>query len=156
MTISDSAGTSRSTVFACTTLIGAPARPPATSISSTSIGSFCGAHERDIRRAAEHDRARHRLVAALLVLEIMLVPAGAADACRHAHDQPVRRLQRGAVGAHVLHAGSGSRVITLVAVNVGALSKPGVEIGYRQPVEAMALALQRLALDHDLMAHRIH
>jgi hypothetical protein len=42
MTISDSAGTSRSTVVAFTIWIGAPARPPATSISSTPIGSFCG------------------------------------------------------------------------------------------------------------------
>ena len=39
---SASAGTSRSTVFALTTLIGAPASPPATSNSSTSMGSFCG------------------------------------------------------------------------------------------------------------------
>ena len=62
-------------------------------------------HEGDIGRAAEHDGAGHRLVAALLVLQIMLVAAGAADARGHAHDQPVRRLQRGAVGAHVLDAG---------------------------------------------------
>ena len=42
MTISASAGTSRSTVFALTTLIGAPASPPATVNSSTPTGSFCG------------------------------------------------------------------------------------------------------------------
>ena len=42
MTISDSAGTIRSTVRARTILIGPPARPPATVNSSTPIGSFCG------------------------------------------------------------------------------------------------------------------
>ncbi len=41
---------------------------------------------------AEHDRARHRLVAALLMLDVMPVTAGAAHPCGHAHDQPVRRL----------------------------------------------------------------
>src|SRR5674476_1394422 len=42
MTSSDSAGIIRSTVRARTMLIGPPARPPATVISSTPIGSFCG------------------------------------------------------------------------------------------------------------------
>ena len=49
--------------------------------------------EGDIGRTAQHDRARHRLVAAPLVLEVMLIAAGAADAGRHAHHQPVRRFQ---------------------------------------------------------------
>ena len=43
MTISASAGTRRSTVFARTTRIGSPASPPATPISSTSSGNFIGA-----------------------------------------------------------------------------------------------------------------
>ena len=42
ITTSDSAGIRRSTVRARTTLIGSPARPPATVNSSTSSGSFCG------------------------------------------------------------------------------------------------------------------
>ena len=41
----------------------------------------------------------------LLVLEIMLVATGTADARRHAHNQPIRRLQCSAIGAHVLHPG---------------------------------------------------
>ena len=41
ITISASAGTSRSTVFARTTLTGAPTRPPATWNSTTVSGSFC-------------------------------------------------------------------------------------------------------------------
>ncbi len=40
-TISDSAGTSRSTVFAFTTLIGPPTNPPATCSSSMLSGTFC-------------------------------------------------------------------------------------------------------------------
>ena len=61
-------------------------------------------HESDIRRAAEHDGAGHRL-ATLLVFKIMLVAAGAADSCCHTHHQTVRCLQRGAISPHVLHAG---------------------------------------------------
>ena len=111
-------------------------------------------HERHIRRAAEHDGAGHRL-AALLVFEIMLVAAGAADARRHAHHQAVGRLQRGAIGAHVLHAGLG-----IAGDHVGRRqSRRAVEAGRRnrdrQPVEAVALALERVALDHDLMADRL-
>ena len=41
ITISASAGTSRSTVLAFTTLIGAPTRAPATCNSSSVSGSFC-------------------------------------------------------------------------------------------------------------------
>ena len=111
-------------------------------------------HERDIGRAAEHDGAGHRL-AALLVLEVMLVAAGAADARRHAHHQPVRRLQRRAVGAHVLHAGLG-----IAGDDVGrGQRRRAVEARRRdrdrQQVEAVAFALQRLALDHDLLADRL-
>jgi len=40
MTISASAGTSKSTVFARTTLIGEPTSPPATSNSSSVSGHF--------------------------------------------------------------------------------------------------------------------
>ena len=42
ITISASAGTCRSTVAALAMRMGAPANPPATAISSRSIGSFCG------------------------------------------------------------------------------------------------------------------
>ncbi len=64
------------------------------------------AGEHHDRRAADHDRARHRR-AALLVLLPMQVAAGAADARRHAHAEPVRRLQLRPVGAHVGDAGVG-------------------------------------------------
>ena len=57
-------------------------------------GEFLRPQKGDQGRAAEHDRARHGLVAALLVLEVMLVSAGAADPRRHAHDEAVGRLQR--------------------------------------------------------------
>ena len=42
MTISESAGTSRSTVTHFTVRIGSPASAPATPISSMSMASFCG------------------------------------------------------------------------------------------------------------------
>ena len=105
------------------------------------------AHEGDVRRAAEHDGARHRLVAALLVLQIVLIAAGAADARRHAHDQPVRRFQRRAIRAHVLHAGLG-----IARDDVGrGQRRRAVEARRRdrdrQRVEAVAFALQRVAFD---------
>ena len=49
---------------------------------------------------------------------------------------------------------SGSRVMTLVAVSVGALSKPGVEIGIGSAVEPVPFALEGRALDHHLVARR--
>ena len=42
MTISESAGTSRSLVMQRTVLIGSPSSAPATPISSKSMASFCG------------------------------------------------------------------------------------------------------------------
>ena len=44
--------------------------------------------------------------------------------------------------------------MTLVAVSVGALSKPGVDTGIGSAIEAVSFALQRFALDHHLVADR--
>ena len=50
---------------------------------------------------------------------------------------------------------SGSRVITLVAVSVGALSKPGVEIGIGSRSSPLPSPCSAVALDHDLLADRV-
>ena len=76
----------------------------------------------------------------------MLVTAGAADARRHAHHQAVRRLQRSAISAHVLHPGLG-----IARDHVGrGQGRRAVEAGRRnrnrQRVEAVAFAFERLAL----------
>src|SRR5713101_1576332 len=109
-------------------------------------------HEGDIRRAPEHDGAGHRLFSEFLVFHVVQVAARAPYARRHAHDQPVGRLERGAIGAHVLHAGLG-----IAGDHVGRGERGrGVETRRRdrdrQAVEAAAFALQRFALVHDLMA----
>ncbi len=65
-------------------------------------GQLLRSHERDIGRTAEHDGAGHFRVAALLVRLIVTIAASTANARGHAHNQTVRRLQRGPVGAHVL------------------------------------------------------
>ena len=56
-----------------------------------SMASFCGPVKVDDRRAADDDGDRHRRLQ-LAVLEPVLVAAGAADARRHAHAEPVGRL----------------------------------------------------------------
>ena len=111
-------------------------------------------HEGDVGRAAEHDRARHRLVAALLVLEVVLIAAGTADARCHAHHQAVGRFQRRAVGAHVLHAGLGIARDDVGRGERGRAVEAGRRDRDRQAVEPLAFALQRLALQHDLVARR--
>jgi len=80
---------------------------------------------------------------------------GAADARRHAHDQPVRRFQRRAIGAHVLHAGFG-----IARDDVGrGQGRRAVETRcrhrYRQQVESVTFPLQRRALDHYVVAFRL-
>src|SRR5580700_5504286 len=138
ITISASAGTSRSTVRARTTLMGAPAG------DQKLVGverKLLRSHEGDIGRAAEHDRARHGLVAALLMREVVLIAAGAADPRRHAHHQTIRRFQRRAVGAHVLNEG-----VRIARDHIGrGQRRRAVEARRRdrdrQPVEAAALAL---------------
>ena len=52
-------------------------------------GQFLRTHEGDVRRTAEHDGAGHGF-AHLLVFQIVLIAAGAADARRHAHDKTIR------------------------------------------------------------------
>ena len=102
------------------------------------------------RRAADDDGAGHRFFA-LLILAPMQIAAGAAGTRRHAHAQPVGRLQRGAVGAHVLHAGFG---IAGNAERGGEIGR-GIETGrrhrHRQPGKAVAGSAKRVTLDDDLL-----
>ena len=78
ITISASAGTSRSTVFAFTTLIGAPTSAPATCSSSSVSGSFCTEAKVTHGRRAEHHRAGQLLEAARAQLFPVVVDAAAA------------------------------------------------------------------------------
>ena len=54
------------------------------------------------RRRADGDGARHRLAAGAILLPVQ-VAARATDPRRHAHAEPVGRLQRRAVRTHVTH-----------------------------------------------------
>ena len=106
MTISASAGTSRSTVTAfddADRRAGEPARHRhLVQIDRQLLRS--GEHHH--RRAADHDGDRHRLFQLAVFLPVQIA-AGAADPRRHAHAKPVGRFQRGAIGAHVADAGFG-------------------------------------------------
>ena len=102
------AGTCRSTVRQHCSRCGwvLPPSAPATPISSWSIASFCGPVKVTSRSTADHDGAGHRRLQ-LAVLEPVLIAAGAADARRHAHAEPVGGFELAAVGAHVLDAALG-------------------------------------------------
>ena len=110
-------------------------------------------HEGDQRRTAEDDGAG-QLLAFRLVLLPVDVAAGAAHPGRHPDHQPVRRLQRGAVGSHVLHAGLG-----IAGDHVGRRQRRrAVEAGRRdrdrQRIEPVPFSEQFVALDHDLLTGR--
>ena len=106
------------------------------------------------RRAAEGDRDRHQLLA-LAILEPVQVAARAADACDHAHREPVGRFERRAVSAHVLNAALG---IARDAQRRGEIRR-GVEARrrdrHRQTRKTAAGPPQIVARDHHLLARRV-
>ena len=84
----------------------------------------------------------------------MLIAAGPAHARRHAHHQAIRRFECRPIGAHVLGAGCG-----IAGDDVGRGQRRRAVKAWRrnrnrQPVEAVAFTLQRIAFQHDLMAGR--
>ncbi len=103
------------------------------------------------RRRPEHDRDRHRLLS-LVVFEPMQIAARAARPRHHAHREPVVRLQRRAIGAHVLHAAVG---IARDAERRREIRR-GIEPRrrHRHGKVRESEALQIVALDHDLLAAR--
>src|SRR6267143_3713929 len=58
------------------------------------------------RRAADHDRAWHRLAQRAVLLPVK-ISARASDTRGHAHAEPVGFFQRCAVGPHIAHPGLG-------------------------------------------------
>ena len=154
ITISASAGTSRSTVFAFTTLIGAPTSAPATSSSSSVSGSFCTEANVTHGRRAEHHRARQLLEAALAQLFPVLVDAG-PQLQRRVHAEPPPRLHLAAVVAHVLHAGVGVLGDVLRQRRVGRDVPARRRDRQRNAVEALARLVELLAGDDDLVARRV-
>ena len=118
-------------------------------------GQLLRAHEGHIGRAAQHDGAGHFLVAALLVLAIVLIAASAAHPRRHAHHQPVARLQRGAIGAHVLHARHGVPRHHIGGGEGGGAVEARRRDGDGQHVQPLALADEVAALVDHGMARRV-
>ena len=117
-------------------------------------GELLRAGEHDDRRAADHDRDRHRL-APRAVLEPVQIAAGAGRLARHhAHGQPVGRFQRRAIGAHVLDAALG---IVGDAERRGQIGR-GIEARrrdrHRQAREPAAGLGQLVAGEHHLLAAR--
>ena len=116
-------------------------------------GELLRAGEGDDRRAADHDRDRHRRLQ-LAMLQPVLVAAGAADARGHAHAEPVGGFEPGAVGAHVLDAA----LRVLGDAERGGEIGRGVEAGrrdrHRQELQSAVGLLQLVALDDDLLARR--
>ena len=105
------------------------------------------------RRGADDEGAGHRRLQ-LVVLAPVLVAAGAADARRHAHAEPVGRLQAGAVGAHVLHAGFRIARDRERRGEIGRRVEAGRRDRHRQRREALAGPAQIVAGDHHLLARR--
>ena len=98
---------------------------------------FLRAGEQHDRRAANHDGAGHRLLA-LLVLAPMQIATGAAGTRRHAHAQPVGRLQRRPIGSHVLHPGVGIAGDAERGGQIGGGIEAGRRHRHRQAREAVA------------------
>ena len=154
ITISASAGTSRSTVFAFTTLIGAPTSPPATCSSSSVSGTFCTDAKVTTGRRAEHDRAGQLLEAALAQSFPVAVDAG-PQLERRVHAEPPPRLHLAAVVAHVLDAGVGVLGDVLRQRGVGRDVPARRRDRQRKAVEALARLVELLAGDDDLVARRV-
>ena len=154
MTISASAGTSRSTVLALHNVDRLAGKTASDTEFVQVNRQFLRRHKCDVRRSAENDGTRHPLVATLLVLLVMPIAAGAANARRHAHDQAVGRFQSGAISAHVLDAGFGILVMTFVAVSVGRRRNPASKPGSAAH-RGHCPRLQRIARDHHLLAERL-
>ena len=107
MTISASAGTSRSTVLAFDDADRLAGEPAGDAELVEIDGELLRPGEHHDRRGADHDGDRH-LLAAVAVFEPVPKAAGAGRLARHhAHREPIGRLQRRAIGAHVLHAAVG-------------------------------------------------
>ena len=108
--------------------------------------------EHDDGGTADHDRDRH-LFAALAVLEPVQEAAGTGRLARHhAHDQPVGRLQRRPVGAHVLDAALGIARHTQRGSQIGRGIEPGSGDRHRQARQPAAGRAQGIARDDDLLA----
>jgi len=118
--------TSRSTVFAFTTLIGAPTSPPATCSSSSARHFSARGKGHTRRRAGGHCGGQ------LLAARLHFLPVGIDPAAGNSSDGfiPSRRgaftCPRGRF-AHVLHAGVGILGDVRERVVNGAMSQPGVE-----------------------------
>src|SRR6267143_4817999 len=105
------------------------------------------------RRAADHDRAWHRLAQRAVLLPVK-ISARASDTRGHAHAEPVGFFQRCAVGPHVADTGLG------IARN----AKRGSEIGrgvetrsgnrHRQARQPATRPPQIFALDDHFLAQR--
>ena len=112
-------------------------------------------HERDTRRRAQHDRAGHERVAALLMLQIMLIASGAADARRHTNDQTVRGFEARTISAVIVDAG-----VRIAGDHVGrrqcrgAIEARGGD-GDRQRIQPVAFAFERVAHDDDVLTCRL-
>ena len=153
-TISASAGTSRSTVFAFTTLIGAPTSAPATWSSSSVSGSFC-AEAKAMQGGAPSTTAAGSFLTPLVAdLFPVRVDAG-AQLERRIHAQAPRRLHLAAVDAHVLHAAVGILGDVLRQRRVGRDVPARRRDRQRKAVQAVARLVELLAGDHDLVAGRV-
>ena len=107
---------------------------------------------RDRGRRAHHHGARHRFAARLVLLPVE-VAAGAADARRHPHPEPVARLERAAVGAHVANPGVRIPGDDQRGDQVGRGVVAGGRDRHGQRLQSAA-AGQRRALNDDLLARR--
>ena len=134
--------------------MGASTSPPATASSSRPWRSFCGPVYATEGRAAENDRAGHLLAPRLVLLPVR-VAARAAAARRHAHRHAARRLQPAAVCAHVLDARLGVAGNDIGRRQIGRAVETRRRDRDRERVEAVALAVERVALDDDLLARRV-
>src|SRR5262249_44550528 len=87
ITISASAGTSGLAPTLLRGAMGRPAKPPGAGHLILIEHEFRRPGKDPPRRATDHDRPRHRLLAPALLPPVM-IPAGAADPTSHAHAQP--------------------------------------------------------------------
>ena len=140
MTISASAGTCRSTLDRLGDADGRAGQSAGHRHLVEIDRQLLRAGEQHHRRAADDDGAGHRLFSFLIFAPVQIA-AGAARARRHAHAEPVLRFQRGAIGAHVLHAGFG---IARDAQRRGEIGR-GIEAGRRDRNRQAGEAFARLA-----------
>ena len=105
------------------------------------------------RRTADHDRAGQRLAARLVLLPVG-VDAG-AQLHRRVHAEPLRRLELAAVVADVLDADVGILGDVVAGREIGRVVPARRRDRHRQSVERLAVLVEVLAGDHDLLARRV-